>query len=494
MHSIEHPGRHLTALTVAAALGAVLPLTIPVAAHADTPLPPNCTNTSNAGFAGASDLTLNQRAAVVVSGDGSVLRVTNATFPGGAGSAFTTNKVALQDAGSFSTAFSFRTSDQRNGGADGLVFTVQNVANNVGAAGGAMGYGGLSQSIGVEFDDWYNPPGDFTPTGDPLKEPDGNHAGIDVNGNMQSDPVASLTPLGINLDAGAVEHAWVDYNGATDQLEVRVADSTTRPATALLTKTVDLPAILGGTGSPAQDAFVGFSAGTGFGAANFDILNWSYKNCYQPDGVDASPVVDAGGPYAGHRDQAVPLAGTVADDNPGVTRQWSLSGGPAGSSCFIDSPTSPTATVRCDAVGNYTLTLTGTDSIGQTASDTATLTVSNQAPVAAALDLIATNACAVSATLHFTDPDVADTHTVSFAWGDTATSAGTVTESTGTGTGSHTYAHAGTYTVSATVSDGQDTATTSRAYATKNTAGAFLPPINAAGTRSSFRLGSTIPI
>ena len=56
---------------------------------------------------------------------------------------------------------------------------------------------------------------------------------------------------------------------------------------------------------------------------------------------------------------------------------------------------------------------------------------------------------AINASANFTDPGILDTHTAEFDWGDGTTSAGTVTESDGSGsvTRVHTYATAGLYTI-----------------------------------------------
>ncbi|MGA7076621.1 MAG: PQQ-binding-like beta-propeller repeat protein [Halobacteriota archaeon] len=64
----------------------------------------------------------------------------------------------------------------------------------------------------------------------------------------------------------------------------------------------------------------------------------------------------------------------------------------------------------------------------------------------------------VSVSAAFTDPNLADTHTATWTWGDGTTSAGTITESNGAGTvsGSHVYAEAGVYTVSVKVTDNHD--------------------------------------
>ncbi len=61
----------------------------------------------------------------------------------------------------------------------------------------------------------------------------------------------------------------------------------------------------------------------------------------------------------------------------------------------------------------------------------------------------------IIASADFTDPGIIDTHTALFDWGDSSTSAGTVTEIDGSGsaTGDHTYTTPGTYTVTLTVTD-----------------------------------------
>ncbi|MFW9789319.1 MAG: PKD domain-containing protein, partial [Candidatus Thorarchaeota archaeon] len=53
----------------------------------------------------------------------------------------------------------------------------------------------------------------------------------------------------------------------------------------------------------------------------------------------------------------------------------------------------------------------------------------------------------------FTDPDIDDTHTAEWDWGDGSTSAGTVDQTERTVTGSHHYEQPGVYTVTLTVTD-----------------------------------------
>ena len=77
---------------------------------------------------------------------------------------------------SFSTVFSFEILSRGGlaGGADGLTFTVQTNANNVGGIGGGLGYQGIGNSVAVEFDTYDN--GEFGGS---------NHVGIDVNGTSK---------------------------------------------------------------------------------------------------------------------------------------------------------------------------------------------------------------------------------------------------------------------------------------------------------------------
>ncbi|MBL4573273.1 MAG: PEP-CTERM sorting domain-containing protein [Gammaproteobacteria bacterium] len=226
-------------------------------------------------FSDTSELQLNGSAAAPL-GPNNALRLTNSTSQ--SGSAFRTNAIALNSNVSFSTAFQFRisdpvgSSDSDGQGADGLVFVVQTVANNVGGSGGGIGYQGISNSVGIEFDTWNNGAWD---------DYNGNHVGINTNGNINSVVQANIgTSNPGRLNNGAVWNAWVDYDGLNNLLEVRLSDGILRPVASLLSYTVDLTAILGST-----NAFVGFTSGTGSAGGDHDILNWTFSDSFQPIGV-----------------------------------------------------------------------------------------------------------------------------------------------------------------------------------------------------------------
>ena len=218
-------------------------------------------------FSSTSGLTLNGNAAQV----GNVLRVTPSTF-GQAGSVFSTNPISLAANVSFSTAFQFRftnpggSHDGQGLGADGLTFIVQTNANNVGGAGGGIGYAGVTNSVGIEFDTWNNGAGDGGSS---------NHVGINVGGSVNSLALAQVTANDMNN--GAIWYAWVDYNGVTDLLEVYLSEANLRPSSAILSLTRDLASDLGTT-----NAFVGFSSGTGAAFANHDVLSWTFVDTFAP--------------------------------------------------------------------------------------------------------------------------------------------------------------------------------------------------------------------
>jgi hypothetical protein len=247
-------------------------LTLAAAASA-----PAATVINFADFSDVSTLQLNGNASQA----GNRLRVTPAAGSQ-AGSAFSQNAVTLTASVSFSTHFAFQITNSGGGsdgdgpGADGLVFVVQTVSNTAGTGGGGIGYLGLPNSVGIEFDTWNN--------GGGSNDPNGNHIGIDIGGGFNG-PTALI---GTRMNDGNIWNAWVDYNGVTDDLEVRLSQTSTRPAAATLTRNVDLVSVLGGT-----NAFVGFTSGTGAAWGNHDVLSWEFRDDFAPI---SSP--DSGGTLA----------------------------------------------------------------------------------------------------------------------------------------------------------------------------------------------------
>ncbi len=192
------------------------------------------------------------------------------------GSAFIKNPINLvSDKGfmaSFSAYFSFRMSntgglDEGDGaGADGIVFVIQTVANNVGSVGGGLGYRGLKNSIGIEFDTWNN--------ADSSDDPDHNHVGVDTNGITQSIKTFSETTL---FNNGKVWYAWIDYDGDNQLLEVRYDSINNRPTDPKISQTINIPSLL-----VKENVYVGFTSATGSSYNTHDILSFNFVNKFQP--------------------------------------------------------------------------------------------------------------------------------------------------------------------------------------------------------------------
>lgn len=228
-----------------------------------------------ADFGDCSTLQLNHDAACV----DDALRLTPALADRD-GSAFPRVPIALGANAAFSTAFSFRLhegggpfTDDSGTGADGFVFVLQPLAatsiGNANAGGGGLGYRGIADSLGIEFDTFA-----LSTT---ITEPNGNHLGVDVGGSLAS--LRTVTIDEAPMNDGEVWYAWIDYDGAT--LEVRLSRTAERPAGRRLSYALDLPATLGGT-----TAFAGFTAATGTSYEVHDILAWRFVDAYAPIGED----------------------------------------------------------------------------------------------------------------------------------------------------------------------------------------------------------------
>ena len=210
-----------------------------------------------------------------------LLRLVPATI-GQSGSAFSSTSINAAD---FSTFFEYRLTDpggitdlSGQSGADGFVFVVQPVSASIGGGGGGLGYQGISPSVGVEFDTFHN-----------SFDPDTNHVGIDINGNVDSNSQGNTVFVSPRFDDGNLWSAWIDYDGTT--LEVRTNQTGVRPVAALLSVNIDIATIIG-----QATAFVGFTAGTGSAYANHDIVSWEYRDTFDP--IDPNPTIPAPGVLA----------------------------------------------------------------------------------------------------------------------------------------------------------------------------------------------------
>jgi len=244
-------------------------------------------------------------AAPVVGAEGTpVLRLTPAQSDQ-AGSAFGLYAIQLGNDASFSTAFAFQMtggggiSDGTTNppGADGIVFVLTTLGNTVGGLGEGVGYEGLQSSVGIKFDTWQDGAASFPQDSDP----NGNFVAVYTNGNTETSGYVPYSPSNPSTDAqyyspstsmknGDIWYAWIDYNGQTGELDVRLSDSVgARPAQPQLSQSVvlDAPSILGS--SPA--VYAGFTSATGGAWDNHDILMWKFYGTFQPISLPALTAV-----------------------------------------------------------------------------------------------------------------------------------------------------------------------------------------------------------
>jgi len=182
---------------------------------------------------------------------------------GQSGSAFWKQKLSLPTNFSFSVYF---TSKMIPGSrADGMTFCIQQASNNAGSQGGGLGYQGIpGKSIAIEYDTYNN------------GELNNNHIALDMNGVLHGTTNVVASP--VDLADGAMKYNWIDYNGSTNVLEVRISNSSTRPTAATLTvSNLNLS-----TNFPSTDVYFGFTAATGGAYEEHDVYTALAINSYSP--------------------------------------------------------------------------------------------------------------------------------------------------------------------------------------------------------------------
>lgn len=223
-------------------------------------------------FSNVSVLQLNGNSAVY----GTSLQLTSAVNDKW-GSVFAKKKLVLTDQGSFSTYFIMRMvkADPAQG-ADGIVFCVQPSSSSAGSDGAGIGYAGIKNSVGIEFDSYQNG-----------WDADGQHIGIDTNGDVVNHKTT--------IDNGEAWegsnkpwHVWIDYNGLTKQMEVRVSKNNTRPAAPKLAYTIDLAPVFA-----TSEVYAGFTSATGGLNSHHLIDSMYFNNGYDPIDVNAHTYVEA---------------------------------------------------------------------------------------------------------------------------------------------------------------------------------------------------------
>ncbi len=222
----------------------------------------------------------------------------------------------------FDTKFEFHLTGQGGAGhgADGFAFVLQNSGPDAiagrGASGGfALGDGhgdltspGIPRSIAVFFDTFRN---------EELGDPSGNYVSLCTNGKLPSmrwppPRLAFVHRLKSHLKDGAVHSARVVYQPPI--LSVFV-DNAPKP---VLTSAVDLSTVVDTDGS----TYLGFTASTGDGYENHDILSWSFAPAPKPDvsstiSFDSSSVSTQGMACLADRNLCTPEHASVEETGPG---------------------------------------------------------------------------------------------------------------------------------------------------------------------------------
>jgi Ca2+-binding RTX toxin-like protein len=241
----------------------------------------------------------------IVSGASPILRFdTNAP----AGNALLNSAITLSNDTSFSTYFQFQISDSAGVsdtdglGGDGLAFVIQTSKTAIGGTGSNLGYAGITNSIAIEFDTYLS---------NSNNDINGNHVGLDLNGNINS---VEQTAVANRMNNGNIWNVWIDYNGLTNLLEVRLSETNNqRPNTSILSYTLDLPSILN---SP--NAFFGFSSGQASATGKHDIIDW-----------DLAPVITSAATATFAENGTGTVYTVTTNLDAGTTLTYSLSGNDA---------------------------------------------------------------------------------------------------------------------------------------------------------------------
>ncbi len=190
-----------------------------------------------------------------------------------AGTAFTNRAFNIQ---SFTTDFNFQLS---SASADGFTFTIQSsTPRAIGATGGGLGYGastaegkaGIPNSVAVKFD-FFNNAGEGS-----------NSTGLYLNGASPTVPATDLSDSGINLVSGDSMTVHLTYDGTT--LAMTITDFVTNSSFSK-SWPVNIPSVIG-----SNNAFLGFTGGTGGLSASQKILTWTFASTSTPSGTPPGTV------------------------------------------------------------------------------------------------------------------------------------------------------------------------------------------------------------
>jgi PKD repeat protein len=321
------------------------------------------------------------------------------------------------------------------------------------AATGAIGHGAFLPEVPTDYD------GQARPSSGPTD------IGADEFGTSAAPTVVSRTPANGATGISQTTSVTVTFSEAVDPTTVNgttiqlldpsnnlvaatinyyasTDTATLTPSSSLAMSTTYTVVVDGGSSGPAVKDLAGNPL-----AAN-DI--WSFTT----DAPAAPPVASAGNNIVTSEGTPVTFAGSATGGQPALSYSWNF-----GDNTIASGTLTPTHTYANS--GTYTATLTVTDSLNRTSTSSLVVTVNDAGPTSSAGGSYAgTPGTAIAFSGSATDPSPLDT-AAGFTWlwnfGDNSTS--TLQNPT------HTYAVAGTYTVTFTATSVRDgasrTATTS---------------------------------
>jgi VCBS repeat-containing protein len=342
--------------------------------------------------------------------------------------------------------------------------------------------GVLSNDIDVDGDSLtailVSPPANGTLTfnvnGSFTYEPDHDFNGTDSFSYQANDGTATSNVATVTIAVNSVNDAPVAENdiAETDEnvpvdIDVLANDSDVDDDTLTVISVTD-----GANGTVAiLDGSVRYSPNVGFAGEDSFTYTISDGNGGTATATVAvtvipankPPTASAGGPYSGDEGSAIVLSGASASDpdNDPLTISWGVDS----ALCSFDDATALKPTLTCDDNGSYIVTLTVDDGVNDPVSSSADVTVNNVAPsidaITAPVDPVNINDQPVSVEVTFSDPGTADTHDVTWVWD--GVSSDTQYGATSPASQAHTYAEAGVYVVTVTVTD-DDGGSATQAY------------------------------
>jgi large repetitive protein len=245
-----------------------------------------------------------------------------------AGSVWSPSTISLANPFDFSFEINLGVND--TWGADGMVFVLRQAGTTTGALGNGMGYGGITNSVGIEVDTWNSSP--TVPT-----DVASDHLGMSSNGTVNHNLVSPVSIA--NIEDGAFHTFRAVWDPVAMEMEVFL------DGVSIFTYTGDLVALYFG-GNP--NVYFGWTGGTG-GVANVQTV------CMYRAAEFSSDVLTACvGQEVDFTDEST--SDLIYNLDEAITWDWDFDDG---SSSALENPTRTFA-----ATGTYTVSLTITDVSG----------------------------------------------------------------------------------------------------------------------------------